>query len=94
MAKISIFEVNDKVVFNKIENYRDQIESAHLSPIVSENTVNYKDQKNELIGTIVSVNVSNHIYTIQYEPMNMRGTTSTSVLLNVKFDEVKGLHII
>lgn len=88
-----VFEQGDKVIFNKIENYKITIETriVRTIKIESNNTIKYEDQGNELVGTVV--NILNDYYTIEYIAVDVTGRLRRDVpiLLNVKISDVREL---
>lgn len=92
MAKIEVFEIGDKVRFNKIEDYRDIINGNKIN--LGINTIRYENQETVLSGTILNIDVFNHTYLIRIDKLkNMQGNIAQmfSITLKVKFEEVKTL---
>jgi hypothetical protein len=92
MAKIEVFEIGDKVRFNKIEDYRDIINGNKID--LGINTIRYENQETVLSGTILDIDVFNHTYLIHIDKLkNMQGNIAQmfSITLKVKFEEVKTL---
>ena len=95
MKTITYFEKGDTVQFNKNEDFRIPIETCipfNNVKSISNNTIRYEDQKDELIGKIDSLDIYSSTYTIHYNPTNVGGRKiSEYAVLHVKSDQVIGL---
>lgn len=92
MENIKTYEIGNKVIFNKIENYRIAIEGYNFNQLPSsQNLIKYEKQKEKLIGKIICI-LSDY-YIIQYIPIDVAGRRRLDLLipLSVKISDVKEL---